>query len=339
MSVGTYVVEEVVSTGQLLKRLQDHAQSDSIEHAGGGNELMPLLVIRLGFELLANLIHLFQDAYMVFRDTVEHCQSALGTLRLPVTELVARALREECHTATKDQSEEECESQSDAPLAGTIHGVGTQVDAVGQEDTEGHKKLVATDHGTTDVSRSTFALIHRHEQRATTDAETSDPTANDHLIPVSRGGRDLNDQTNIQDHAPKTDGPLAAQLVRDGCSSKRTNHGTNGKQSDDETRTDCAELVITVRIELTIPLQIIAHFLEARDLASIITEQETSHGNEQGHDEGPHGDPRNRGINTCGSHGLLLGAGLIRGLQNWLLSRGDRLPMVGRRFNAHDGVR
>lgn len=259
----------------------------------------------------------------------------MGTLGFSVAELITWAFGEECHTTAEDQSKEEGDAESDAPLSSAIHGVSTQVDAVRQENTEGHEQLVATDHGTTDMTGGTFTLVHGHEQRAATDTETSDPTANDHLVPVTIGRGNLNNQTDVEDNAPESNGPFSAQHISDGGCNQRTDHGTDGQQADNETGAHGAECVRTFCVQFTIPLQVVAHFLEAGNLTRVISKQQTTHRDKESHHQGAHGYPRDRCIDALGVHGLLNRAVLKGRFNTRLLSRGDRLPMVGRRFDTH----
>jgi hypothetical protein len=331
----TYIVEEVVSTTELLQRLENHAQSNAIEHAGSSDELMPLLIVRLGFKLFANLVHLFHDADVVLGNTVKLSEGSLGAFHLSMTEFKAGAFREEDHTTAQDQSEEEGETKGNAPLSSAIHGVGTQVDTVGEEDTQGNEQLVATDHRTTDVTGGTFTLVHRHEQGAASDTKTSDPTADDHLVPVAIRGGNLHNQSNVEDHTPKRDRPFAAELVGHGSTDEGTDHSTDRQQTDNQTGPGGTERVFAVGTKLTISLQVVAHLLEAGDLTSVISEQKTTHGDKEGHHQGTRGDPRDWGIDPHRAHRLLHGAILEGGIEGWLVSRGNGLPMVGGRFDTH----
>lgn len=162
----TYVVEEVVGTGKLLQRLKNHTQEDTVEHTGSSEELVPLLVLRLGVELLLDLVQLFDDAVVVLGDTVELGEVATGVVDAAMTVVETRRLGEEEHATTEDKGEEEGQTQSDTPLSGTtLEVLGAQVDEVGEEDTEGDEELVATDDGTTDVTGGGFTWSSQHKDK------------------------------------------------------------------------------------------------------------------------------------------------------------------------------
>lgn len=141
----------------------------------------------------------------------------------------------------------------------------------------------------------------------------------------------MDNKTDDEDDTPDTDGQFPAQLVGERSTTEGTNQGTDGKQTDNETSTDVAEVVGAIRTEFTIALFVVIHLLEAGDLTSIVAEKKTTEGGENTHDESPEGEARNGSINP-GHHGLLDGRlGLVNmGLRN-------RLAMVGGSFHTHDG--
>lgn len=153
---GSSVVEEVVGTGQLLQGLEDHSQDNTEEHARGGQKLVPLLILGFGLLLLLDLIQFFHDAVVVLGDTIESGQGEAGLVDATTTVVKTRRLGEEEHTTTKGKSKDEGQAQGDTPLAGVVESFGTQIEEVGQEDTEGDEELVATDNGTTDVTGGRF---------------------------------------------------------------------------------------------------------------------------------------------------------------------------------------
>merc|ERR1712187_192179 len=180
-----------------------------------------------------------------------------------MTVVETRRLGEEEHATTEDKGEEEGQTQSDTPLSGTtLEVLGAQVDEVGEEDTEGDEELVATDDGTTDVTGGGFTLIHGNDQRTTTNAKTGDPATNDHLVPLASRRTDLNDQTDIEDETPESNGPFPTQPVGQGGTAEGTDQGTDGQQTDNQTGADRTESIGAIGLEFTITLEIVAHLLE-----------------------------------------------------------------------------
>lgn len=329
----TYVVEEVVGTSQLLEGLQGHTQADTVEHARRSEEFVPLLAAGFGLELVLDLVELLEDDLVVLRHTVQLGHGGTGLVDAAVAEVKTRRLGEESHTTTEDDGEQEGQTESDTPLGSTLQGVGTQVDEVGQEDTEGDEQLVATDHGTTDVTGGTLTLVHGDEQGASTNTQTSGPTTHDHLDPFSGGGGDLDDQADHEDNTPEGDGPLAADLVGDGGSDESTDQGTNRQKTGQETGADVTQVPFALSVLHTIAAEIVGFLLETGDLTSVITEEETTHGDEDGHDEGPQGHAGNRGVNTAKRLLERLLAGVLLGSDR----RGDVLPVVKGGFDTHGG--
>lgn len=72
-------------------------------------------------------------------------------------------------------------------------------------------------HRTAHLSRRALALIHRHQQRARPDPKPRHEPPHHHLVPLGRGRRDLDDEPDMQDHAPERDGPFAADAVCQGA--------------------------------------------------------------------------------------------------------------------------
>lgn len=173
-----------------------------------------------------------------------------------------------------------------------------------------------------------LTLIHGNDKRTTTNAKTSHPSTNDHLVPLASRRTDLNDQTDVEDETPDSNGPFATQPVGQGGTAESTDQGTDGQQTDNQTGADGAEGIGAIGLDFTITLEIVAHLLETGDLTGIITEEQTTDGDESTHDKGAQGQKWNRGVNAD-IHGLLR-----RGLG--LRSRRDFLAMVGGGFYAHD---
>lgn len=223
-----YIIEEVVGTSQLLQRLQNHTQGDTVQHARSGDELVPHLLLGFGVELLLDLLDFLEDDAVVLGDTIELGHGVTSTIDTAVTELETWALREASHATTENESKEEGKTQGNPPLLSAFEMLGSQVNAVGKEDTKSDEQLVATDHGTTDLARSTLTLVHGNEQGATTNAKTSHPTAHDHLNPFTGRGRDLNNQADIEDDTPESDRPFTTKLIGYRSGNQSTNQGTDG---------------------------------------------------------------------------------------------------------------
>ena len=171
-------------------------------------------------------------------------------------------------------------------------------------------------------------LIHGYDQGTATNAKTGDPTTNDHLVPFTGGRTDLDDQSDVENDTPESDGPLPAQLVGHGSTTEGTDQGTDRQQTDNETSTNIAKGVGAIGAHFTIAFLVVFHFLETGDLTGIITEKQTTDRDESTHDKGTEGETGDGRVDA-GHHGLL-GRGIgLRG------GRLDGLPVMGSRFDSH----
>ena len=125
-----YIIEEVVGTSQLLQRLQNHTQGNTVQHAGSSDELMPDLILGFGVELLLDLLDLLEDNAVVLRNTIELRHGVTSTVDTTVTELETGALREASHATTENESKEEGKTQGNPPLRSAIEVLSSQVNTV-----------------------------------------------------------------------------------------------------------------------------------------------------------------------------------------------------------------
>ena len=153
---------------------------------------MPLLLLaQVGLVLVVDLVHFFHNAGVVLGNAVELGQVGPASVDVPVPEIVPRTLGEEQHTTTKSKGKKEGQAQGDTPLGSAFHGLGSQVDTVGQEDTQGDEELVATDNGTTDVTGGRFTYDksaylmsrERENEREKTYPDTSERQGSNHPHP------------------------------------------------------------------------------------------------------------------------------------------------------------
>lgn len=269
---------------------------------------MPFLVLRFLLQLDADFVQLLNDPAVVFGDTVKLGQGPTRMLDTAMAEIESGTFGEEGHAGTKNEGKEESQAQGDPPLRSALEILRSQVDAVRQEDTQRDEQLVRTDHGTSDMAGSALTLVHGNHERAATDSQTGHPTADDHLPPMARGSGNLNNQPHDRDDTPDSDGPPTADPVGDGGAAQRADESTDRQQTNNQTGTDIAEVVFALLVEFTVALEVVRHLLETGDLTSIITEEDTTHGDEGAKDEGPPGEPGDGGLDA--DVGLLLGDGL-----------------------------
>ena len=227
---GGTVVEDEVGTGQLLQRLETNTENGTVEHARASEDLVPSSLA--GSELLLKLVlhvgHLLGHDAVVGRDTVELSHDLAGLLNTSVTVGIAGRLGQEQGTDTQDQGPGKADTHGDTPRCSGIDALGTEVDDVGDEDTEGDEQLESTDHGTTDLARSRLGLVHGDHAGQGTNTQTHDPTTQSNLVPLV-GGSDLHNDSDHVDESPEGDGEFTADAVSDGGGHQGADHSTDGE--------------------------------------------------------------------------------------------------------------
>lgn len=244
------VVEEVVGTGQLLKRLQYDPQTDAIHHPRALEHLDPAEQASLGsafcFELLLDLGELVLDHAVVRRDAVEFRHGMLCLVDAPMAVVISRAFRKEDDPNAQDKAPEERDPERDAPGSRVSYTFRAVVDAVGNKDAECDEQLIRTwetesqirearrrrtrhlpDHGASNLPRRTLTLVHGNQQGARSDSETSDKPPHHHLVPLGRGRGYLDDEPDVENDTPKGDRPFAADTISQRACNQRTKQCTN----------------------------------------------------------------------------------------------------------------
>lgn len=225
---GGTIVEDEVGTSELLQGLKTNAEHGTVEHARAGEDLVPgsLANGALLIELVLHIRHLLGNNAVVGGDTVELGHDLASLLNAAVTVSITRRLGEEQGADTEDERPSKANAHGDTPRGSGVEALSTEVDDVGDKDTEGDEQLESADHGTTDLARSRFRLVHGDNAGQGTDTQTHDPTAESDLVPLVDGG-DLHNNTDHVDQGPEGDGELAADAVRNGGSHQGANHGSD----------------------------------------------------------------------------------------------------------------
>ena len=98
------------------------------------------------------------DAVMVRRGTIDFLHGCFGFLSAPLAVDVARSFWEEQDSAPKDRNPDEANADRQTPgnWTAALMLVGAEIDARGQEDTEGDEELVGADQSTTNVTWASF---------------------------------------------------------------------------------------------------------------------------------------------------------------------------------------
>ena len=193
--------------------------------------------------LLSDLIKLDVESTVVARNTIDLGKCIYGLLYLAVTVIVSRTFWEERHAEAENQGPEVCDTHWNTPRAGVDIGFGSKIDAVGNEDTKRDEQLIGTgdsqksfyamslvnipNERSSNMTRSRLGLIHGNQQRNSTHAKSSDPTAYGDLVPLSIGRGDLNGDPNAHHPTPATNAPFSSHAIGNWGSDQSSHQCTN----------------------------------------------------------------------------------------------------------------
>jgi hypothetical protein len=85
-------------------------------------------------------------------------------------------------------------------------------------------------------------------------------------------GGDLYNESHRQDHTPEGDAQPSTNVVGKWRTNQGSNESANAEHADYESRSDVAEVVRSVVMPLTEPLEKVWHFQESGNLTGIIAE-------------------------------------------------------------------
>ncbi|KAG7862983.1 hypothetical protein KL939_000302 [Ogataea angusta] len=200
---GGTVVEEIVVTRQLLQRLQDHTNKQSVEDLWlTGEQLAPRCGTGLALDLdgVQNNSGLVLDKFRVDFDLVDLGDRVLGVLESVMLDQVSWRLRHERHTEDHQQGPGKTQAQWNSPLSRVgVVVVRTVGRAVTKEDTKSDHKLEVGNESTSNLLWRGLRDEHRTQHRNGTDGQTRDNSANEKLHPRRNRG-DLDDNTDNVDH-------------------------------------------------------------------------------------------------------------------------------------------
>jgi hypothetical protein len=91
----------------------------------------------------------------------------------------SRETHDEEATNEEHGGEEDLQTDGDAPTGGRLDLLGSEVDELGDEDTDGDGELVERDDGSTDGRRSGLGLVHGNHHRDEADSPSGDDSADD----------------------------------------------------------------------------------------------------------------------------------------------------------------
>lgn len=222
------------------------------------------------------------DLRVIGRDARDESQSLSGLGLSTTAVLPAGRLTHGQHTGAHDSGGDETDAHGDPPRALRLDGLGTVVDAVGDEDTEGDEQLVGGDESTTCLAGSGLGLVHWREDGERANAKTVNETANDDLVPLIRSSN-AHDVADDVDDAPEGDGELAADVVRDGGRDQSANQATSAEHCYHQTLTNITETQDAVLLSVAKVFPEVGHLRVTGDGTTFPSEDETTERDEQAH--------------------------------------------------------
>lgn len=198
---------------------------------------------------------------------------------LPATLLgePSRGLGDDHDASAEGQGEEDSETDDDAPRGVRLFDLTNAiVDDVGDENANGDHELVRGDDGATDLTGRTLALEHGNTNGKVTNTQTGDETTHHHVDPGVHGG-DLDDVANDEDEDTEGHGLAATPPVGSVGARQSTDERTDTHQGDEERLNDGNPLLVALG-SLGEAVHEILEQKHGRNLASIVSEEETTDG-------------------------------------------------------------
>lgn len=172
------------------------------------------------------------------------------------------------------------------------------------------------------MSRRTLALVQRYQDTQRPNPQASYPSSYHNLIPLCIR-RDLHNDPNTEYNAPGADGVLSAESIRKGRRDQSSYQSANRQESHNQSGPSICELgcgrstrVLGVWEQLAEALEEIVHLEKTGDLTSIVSEDQTTHRDQDAHQDGAPCCERVRGV-------VELAVGRLAIVR----SRGDRLSL------------
>ncbi|KAH3661934.1 hypothetical protein OGAPHI_006113 [Ogataea philodendri] len=276
---GGTVVEEVVVSGKLLQRLQNHTNHQPVEDLWfSGEQLSPGsgTSSSFNFNRVEDNGGLVLDELGVDVHFVDDGDRSLGVLDSVLLHQITRRFRHEGHTEDHEQSPCETQTVWNSPLSGVIVGVvGTVGCAVSQEDTGGDHQLVAGNKRTTDLFRRGFGNEHWRQDGNRSNSQSGNDTANEELHPRRNRGNLDNDSDNVNHHGQhKTD--FSSLDVSESSQSDTSDGTSDVEDGNHQTGTNVGKIVLTATVNLTKPVLEVWHVDETGNGTSIPTKHKTT---------------------------------------------------------------
>lgn len=159
-------------------------------------------------------------------------QSAASSLNVTTLDEVARRVGEEEETTTKNDTEEELDTDGDTVRSSVVDVLGTVVDAGSQQETNCDTELVTSDKSTSDLARADLRHVQNDNGGFETDTETGDETTSNNQTKTVRGN--LKNNTDHVDSATHDDSPATTNGISDITSDDGSEESTGRENRSDE---------------------------------------------------------------------------------------------------------
>jgi hypothetical protein len=214
------VVDNCVATRKLLHHLRGSTQKHTAKvlrlSVGENSGELGLATTTGEADGLLDDTHLNLDFRVLARETVESGHDSCSFLLAVVSEEPAWRFRELSHHDKDDESEDDLESNGEAPGEIVRAVETTVVDPVRNQRANGDVAALNADDLTAVLRAAALGLVGGDSRGVDTVSDTSDASSNDELrgsTAIRRNRGDLDDDTKDHDRSTEEDGIAASKLV------------------------------------------------------------------------------------------------------------------------------
>ena len=191
-----------------------------------GNDLHLVLVVGYNFGKF------LLDIFAVLGLSANAREGVRSFIKPALLDIVTRRLGQEEQTGGQDDGPEKLNADGNTVGTRVVAVLGSVIDAVGEQDTDGYEELITRHDSPADFAWSDFGHIQDDDGGHEANASASDKTANNHKGESGRG--DLHNDTNGEDNATCDDGAPSADEISNVTTDDGTEKGSRREDGRDE---------------------------------------------------------------------------------------------------------
>jgi hypothetical protein len=137
----------------------------TVEHPAPGEHFVPRVVssFLLGLEFLFHFLHLFPDNDVIRPNAIELTDAIRSFVNLSLPVVESWSLRKQENAEPKDECKNETDIHYNPPRRRALDAFCSKIDKACNKDSDGDEKPIAADDSASDVGRTTFSLVHGHQ--------------------------------------------------------------------------------------------------------------------------------------------------------------------------------